>query len=113
MSEGKICKNCPFKKGMAWFGAYGSVPNANAKIDALKYTDEAGLFSCHENHPGANVFVGDMKVNDCKGFELMIENMKTPNKNKGIVNEFNETLPDYDLKYWANKSGYKSKLNLI
>lgn len=109
----KPCKNCPFKKGMAWYGAYGSAPNAHHKIEALKSVDEAGVFSCHMNNPKANVFVGEMINNDCGGFRMMLENMKNANKHSDIVNNFNETGPDYDLKYWANHENYESKLNLI
>ncbi len=109
----KPCKNCPFLKGMAWFGAYGTGPNAHSKIEALKSTDEAGVFSCHVKNPKANVFMGDMKTNDCEGFKMMLENMKSPNKNQKVVNNFNETGPSFDLLYWAKKEGYKSKLKLI
>ena len=57
--------------------------------------------------------MGEMVNNDCNGFKMMLQNMKTPNIHKEIVNNFNETGPNYDLKYWAAKEGYKSKLNLI
>lgn len=98
---------------MAWYGAYGSGPNFHSKIEALKSVDKAGVFSCHKLNPDNNVYLGTMTNNDCAGFKMMLENMKQKNTHKEIVNEFNETGPDIDLKYWANKAGYKSKLNLI
>lgn len=109
----KQCKNCPFQKGMGWTGAYGSSHNAEWKIMALKHTDESGVFSCHRKHPLANVFMGKMITNDCNGFKMMQENMVNPNTHKSIVNEFNDTLPSFDLRYWAKKENYVSPLKLI
>lgn len=109
----KPCKNCPFRKGNAWYGLYGSSPNAHSKIEALKSTDSAGVFSCHLKNPKNNVFLGEMKNNDCDGFKMMLENMKEIETYPEIVNSFNETGPDYDLNFWAKMEGYKSKLKLL
>ena len=101
----KPCKNCPFRIENDWhWGAEG-------KILALEQVDRQQIFSCHELHPDTNVFsLKDMKDNDCAGFRMMKENMISPDIHPGIVNNFNETGPDFDLKYWAEKSGYKSNM---
>lgn len=104
------CKNCPFRRTNAWYGLYGSAPNACAKIDALKALDEQQIFSCHVTNPDSNIFtMKPMTNDDCAGFKMMKENMATPNKHQAIVNNFNETGPKYDLVYWAKKENYKSK----
>jgi hypothetical protein len=104
------CNNCPFIKGHAWYGLYGSAPNVASKIEALKEVDRQGIFSCHVKHPDRNIFsLKDMDANDCVGFIQMQENMTTPNKHILVVNNFNETGPDFDLKYWAKKENYKSQ----
>lgn len=105
------CKNCPFLKDKAWYGLNGSAPNAQSKIDALKEATRQGIFSCHVRNPDRNIFtVKDMEVNDCIGFQQMKENMTEPNKYPNVVNYFNETGPDYDLNYWAEREGFKSEL---
>lgn len=109
----KPCKNCPFQKGMQWYGAYGSGPNVVSKIEALQETDKAGVFSCHMKNPDNNVFRGNMVNNDCAGFKMMLENMNEPGKHKKIVDTFNEIGPDYNLAAWAKHEGYQSKLGLI
>lgn len=102
------CKNCPFRCENEWH--YG----AEGKIDALKATDEAGLFSCHILSPYANVFsIQPMTENTCVGFKMLQENMKETNTHVGIVNSFNDTGPVYDLIAWANHEGYISKINLL
>ena len=104
----QACKNCPFRKENEWH--YG----AEGKIEALKSTDEAGVFSCHILSPGNNVFsVNPMTENTCVGFKMLQENMKEPDTHTGIVNNFNETGPVYDLKAWADHEQYFSKLNLV
>lgn len=106
----KPCKNCPFIKGKAWYGSFGSGPNFASKIEALQEVTRQKIFSCHVKHPNNNVFsLRDMEVNDCAGFKQMKENMISPNKYPGIVNNFNETGPDIDLIYWAKKQNYQSE----
>jgi hypothetical protein len=116
----KPCINCPFKRNNAWYGPFGSAPNAYSKIEALKEMDEAffvtgkDIFSCHMKNPDNTIFsYRRMIKNDCAGYAMMKENIKKQNSYPEIVNEFNETGPDFDLRYWAKKEGYESKLNLI
>jgi hypothetical protein len=113
-SDSKTCGNCPFRKGKAWYGSFGSGANFASKIEALKELDRQKIFSCHMRNPDRNIFsLKDMVVNDCGGYQKMLENMKQPDTHADIVNCFNETGPDIDLVYWAKKAGYKSELNLI
>jgi hypothetical protein len=110
----KPCKNCPFRKGQAWYGSFGSSPNFASKIEALKEVDRQQIFSCHMTNPDRNIFsLKDMVNDDCAGFRMLKENMTTPNTHPDIVNAFDETGPDISLVFWANKSGYHSALNLI
>lgn len=111
----KPCKDCPFRRTNGWYGLHGTSQNAEAKITAFKEADRQQIFSCHKNHPLNNVFsVRDMIVDDCAGFRMLKENIVDPGKHPHIVNDFNETGPEsYDLKYWANKTGYNPQSNLL
>lgn len=106
------CKQCPFLKGKAWYGSFGSAPNAASKIEAFQTVTEQGIFSCHVKNPDRNVFsVKPMIKDDCAGFRMMKENMKKPDSNPSVVNCFNDVGPDsFDLNYWAAKEKYHSPL---
>lgn len=109
------CKECPFRKGAAQWKAGFGLEGPEAKVYALKEVDEQKIFSCHKRHPDHNIFsFRRMQKNDCAGYRLMLENMKMPNKNHEVVNEFNETGPiDFDLRQWARGHYFSNNLKLI
>jgi hypothetical protein len=115
------CKDCPFRKTNGWIGTNGGEGVAEFKIMALESIEENfhatgnEVFSCHMKNPDNTVFSLRRMINhDCAGYKMMKKNMLKPGTHPEIVNEFNETGPtSFDLRYWARKTGYTSKLNLI
>lgn len=112
MEVKKPCNSCPFIKGKAWYGSFGSAPNAASKLEAFTEAERQQIFSCHVLHPDRNIFsLRDMEVDDCAGFRMMKENMISKNTHPEVVNNFDETGPDgFSLKYWAMKEGFNTTL---